>query len=77
MKSSPSHNIKTISQNSQSQTPAIQNTNISRSILDTLASMKTSKNFFKLPEDDGKVFWNEELINPPGDKRISIKKSRT
>ena len=35
--------------------------------------MKTRKNFFKLTEDDKKVFWNEVLINPLGDKRISIK----
>ena len=34
--------------------------------------MKTSKNFFKLKEDDGKVFWNEVHINPLGDNRISI-----
>ena len=35
--------------------------------------MKTSKNFFKLTEDDGKVYWNEVLINPLGDNRISIR----
>ena len=46
-KSQPSQNIKTILQNSESQTPAIEKTNISRSLLDTLAFMKTSKNFFK------------------------------
>ena len=72
-KSEPSQNIKTILQNSQSQTPAIENTNISRSLLDTLAFMKTSKNFFKLTEDDGRVYWNEVLINPLGDNRIRIK----
>ena len=72
-KSQPPQNIKTILQNSQSQKPAIENTNISRSLLDTLAFMKTSKNFFKLTEDDGKVYWNEVLINPLGDNRISIK----
>ena len=33
---------------------------------------KTSKIFFKLTEDDGKVYWNEVLINPLGDKRTSI-----
>ena len=34
--------------------------------------MKTSKNFFKLIEDnDGNVYWNEVLINPLGDDRIS------
>ena len=35
--------------------------------------MKTSKNFFKLTEDNGKVYWNEVLINPLEDNRISIK----
>ena len=72
-KSQPSQNIKTILQNSESQRPAIEVTNISRSLLDTLAFMKTSKNFFKLAEDGGKVYWNEVLINPLGDNRISIK----
>ena len=46
--------------NGNTQTPAIENTNISRSLLDTLAFMKTSKNFFKLIEDGGKVYWNDE-----------------
>ena len=55
------------------QTPAIENTNISRSLLDTLAFMKTSKNFFKLTEDGGKVFWNDDYIEPLGDNRIRIK----
>ena len=55
------------------QTPAIENTNISPSLLDTLAFMKTSKNFFKLTEDDGKVYWNGEYIEPIGDNRIRIK----
>ena len=55
------------------QTPAIENINISRQLLDTLAVMKTKKKFFKLTEDDGKVYWNEVLINPLGDNRISIK----
>ena len=55
------------------QTPAIENTNISRSLLDTLAFMKTSKNFFKLTEDSGKVYWNGEYIEPLGDNRIRIK----
>ena len=43
--SQPSQNFRTILQNSQSQTPALENTKISRSLLDTLAFMKTSKNF--------------------------------
>ena len=56
------------------QTPAIENINISRQLLDTLALMKTKKNFFKLTEDDdSKVYWNGVLINPLGDNRISIK----
>ena len=55
------------------QTPAIENTNISRSLLDTLAFMKTSKNFFKLTEDSGKVYWNGENIEPLGGNRIRIK----
>ena len=55
------------------QTPAIENTNISRSLLDTLAFMKTSKKFFKLTEDGGKVYWNGEYIEPLGDNRIRIK----
>ena len=71
--SQPSQNFKSVLQNSQSQTSAIENTNISRSLLDTLASMKTSKNFFKLTEDGGRVYWNEVLINPLVDNRIRIK----
>ena len=55
------------------QTPAIEKINISRQLFDTLALMKTKKNFFKLTEDDGKVYWNDVLINPLGDNRISIK----
>ena len=56
------------------QTPAIENINISRQLFDTLALMKTKKNFFKLTEDDDrKVYWNGVLINPLGDNRISIK----
>ena len=54
-------------------TPAIENTNISRSLLDTLAFMKTSKNFFRLTEDSGKVYWNGEYIEPLGDNRLRIK----
>ena len=55
------------------QTPPIENTNISRSLIDTLAFMKKNKNFFKLTEDDdGKVYWNEVLIEPLRDNRISI-----
>ena len=50
-----------------------ENTNISRSLLDTLGFMKTSKNFFKLMEDDGRVYWNEVLIEPLGTKEFVIK----
>ena len=55
------------------QTPAIENTNISRSLLDKLAFMKTSKSCFKLTEDGGKVYWNAEYIEPLGENRIRIK----
>ena len=56
------------------QTPAIENTTITRSLRDTLAFMKTSKNFFKLVEKDyGKVLWIDVLINPFGENRFSIK----
>ena len=55
------------------QTPAIENTNISRSLLDTLVFVKTSKIFFKLAEDGGKEYWNGDYIEPLGDNRIRIK----
>ena len=56
------------------QTPTIENINISRQLFDTLALMKTKKNFFKLTEgDDRKVYWNGVLIKPLGDNRISNK----
>ena len=48
------------------QTPAIENTNISLSLLDTLSFMKTSKKFFKLREDGGRVYWNDVFFNPLG-----------
>ena len=72
-KSQPSQNNKIILQSSQSQTPAIENTNISRSLLDTLAFMKTSNKFFELTEDGGKVYWNDVFINPLGDNGIRTK----
>ena len=72
-KSQPSQNVKTILQNSESETPAIRNTNISRSLLDTLTHMKGNKNFFKLVEDDGEVFWNTIPIKALGENMISIK----
>ena len=71
-KSQPSQNIYTILQNSESRTPAIKNTNISRSLFDTLTHMKRNKNFFKL-KDDGEVFWNKIPIKANGENRISIK----
>ena len=55
------------------QTAAVENTNISRSLLDTLAFMKTSKIFFKLIEDDGKVYWNHVLNKPVEHKKTSTK----
>ena len=74
-KSQPSQNIKTILQNSESQTPAIKNRTGTQSFHDTLSHIKGSKIFFKLVEDDdGKVFWNKIPINALGENRISIKK---
>ena len=55
------------------QTPDIENTNISGSLLDNLDSMKTSKNFFKLTEDGRRIFWNYVFTNPLGDNSIRIK----
>ena len=72
-KSQPSQNIKTILQNSESQTPAINNTSTSQSLRDTLSFMKRSKNFFKLEQDGNKVFWNKIPIKTLGKNRISIK----
>ena len=72
-KSQASQNIKTILQNSESQTPAIKNTSISRSLFDNLIHMKRNKNFFKLVEDDGEVFWNEIPIKALGENMISNK----
>ena len=72
-KSQPSQNIKTILQNSESQTPAIDNTSTSQSLRDTLSFMKKSKNFFKLVQDGKDVFWNKTPIIPQGENRVSIK----
>ena len=55
------------------QTPVLENTNISRSLLDTLTHMKRNKNFFKLVEDNGLVFLNKITIKALGENRISIK----
>ena len=54
-------------------TPAIENTTASRSLLDTLAFMTKSKNFFRLEEKDGKKYWNDELIKPLRENRFRIK----
>ena len=54
------------------QTPAIENTTISKSLRDTLSFMKTCKNFFKLEQDGNEVFWNKTPINALGENRISI-----
>ena len=72
-KSQPSQNLKTISQNSESQTPAIKNTTASRSLLDTLTHMKGNKSFFNVIEKDGDVFWNKILIIALGENWISFK----
>ena len=49
--------------NANTQTPAIENTNISRSLLDTLTQMKENKKFFKLVEkDDVKYFGTKFLL---------------
>ena len=72
-KSQPSQNIKTILQNSESQTPAIDNTSTSQSLRDTLSFMKNSKNFFKLVQDGKDVFWNKAPIIPQGENRVSFK----
>ena len=53
--------------------PAIENTTVSRSLLDTLTQMKGNKNFFKLLEKDGEVFWNKIPIKAKGENRISNK----
>ena len=73
-KSQPSQNIKTILQNSESQTPAIKNITGTQSLRDTLTHMKGSKIFFKsVEDDDGKVFWNKIPIKVKGENKISIK----
>ena len=54
------------------QTPAIENTTVSQSLRDTLAFMKTSKNFFKLEQNGNKVFRNKTPIKALGENRISI-----
>ena len=55
------------------QTTAIENTNISQSLLDTLTHLKGNRIFFKLVEDDGNVFWNKIPIKALGENRIRIK----
>ena len=35
--------------------------------------MKENKNFFKLVEDDGQIFWNKTPIKALGENRVSIK----
>ena len=71
-KSQPAKNIKTILQNYESQTPAIENTTVSRSLLHTLTHMKGNKIFSKLIEDDSKVIWNK-TIKALGENRINFK----
>ena len=73
-KSQPSsQHIQTSLQNSESQTPAIDNTATSQSLRDTLAYMKRSKNFFKLEQESKHIFWNKIPIIPIGENRVSIK----
>ena len=72
-KSQPSQYIQTSLQNSESQTPAIDNTPTSQSLRDTLGYMKRSKNFFKLEQEGKHVFWNKIPIIPIGENRVSIK----
>ena len=70
-KSQPSHNNKTILQNSQSQTPALENITGTQSIRDTLAFMKQSNNFFKLEErPDGRVYWSSGRNKPVRENSI-------
>ena len=63
-KSQPSQNIKTILQNSECQTPAIDNTSTSQSLRDTLSFMKRNKKFFNLEQEGKRVFWNKTPIIP-------------
>ena len=70
-KAQPSQNIKTILQNSQSQTPALENITGAKSLRDTLAFMKQSNKFFKLKErPDGRVYWNSVRIKPVRENTI-------
>ena len=56
------------------QTPAIENTTIPHSLLDTLAFMKKINFFFKLVEKvKGKVFWIDVFIKPSRENLNSIK----
>ena len=77
MKSSKNHNhhktLNFFSQKSESQTPAIENTNISRSLFDTSTHMKGNRNFFQLVEEGGKVFWNKIPVKALGENKVSIK----
>ena len=72
-KSKTSQNIKTILQNSQSQTTAIENITGTQSLRDTLAFVKQSKNFFKLEgRPDGRVYWISVRIKPVRENTIDI-----
>ena len=72
-KSQPSQNIKTILQNSQSQTPAIENIVGTQSLRDTLALMKRGKKNQIRRKANGDVLWNDVFIQPPGENRTSFK----
>ena len=70
--SQPSQHIQSILQNSESQTPAVENITVSDSLRDTLSFMKQSNNFFKLEQDDKKIFWKKIPIIPLGGNMVSI-----
>ena len=65
-------NPKNFLLNSESQTPAVENITVSESLRDTLSFMKKSNNFFKLEQDDKKIFWNKIPIIPLGGNMIII-----
>ena len=56
-----------------SQTPAVESTTVSWSLLDILTHMKGNRNFFKILEKDGAVFLNNNPIKALGENKISIK----
>ena len=72
-KARPSQHIKTILQNSQSQTPAIENITGTQPLRDTLAFMKQSNNFFKLEErPNGRMYRNSVRNKPVRENTIDF-----